>query len=50
MKRGRETEGERTEAKGVRKRRESNGEKNEMKVGFWNVAGLTNKDRNFWKL
>lgn len=26
------------------------GEKIGWRVGFWNVAGLRNKDRNFWEV
>lgn len=24
-------------------------ERKEWKIGFWNVAGLKNKDKDFWK-
>jgi len=36
--------GERSRGRGERK-----GKREVYKVGFWNVAGLENKDRDFWE-
>lgn len=48
-----EKDGEESERQGRKSRRmEKKGEEGEegmFKIAFWNVAGLSNKDRDFWK-